>query len=597
VAVAPKTAADDELTVSWTAPAAVTPAVSGYLLRWRVRDANANQAGNQPGGWMPDSDGVSVSGTSRLLTGLSTATVYDVQVRATNGVHSDWSAVAFGATAPVAPTFVVAAGNTKLTVSFDTAAIAGRGVVVPSARWRIKDTDGTQSGNQAGAWLPAANGDGLAYLGSSFDIPGATCSGTGCGALVNGTVYEVEVSLAYVGYSSGWQTAGDGTPAVPAVPAAPTGLTVAEGDETLGLGWTEPGGTVTGYDVHYTSALSTSSSPVADGDAASGSDPGAGWVANSDFARGDTSDRISDLVNGTVYRVRVRAKNSGGSGPWVFGSGTPKIILQWPGAGNQIDEDNTNALQIRTGPGGSIVSEAVSGTLTYAAGASNPASLADDLTSGYATSFSFVADANPTLDLATAVDDSVNEQHETFTVTLNAGTGYTVGARSVFTVTITDNDPPTAPSGLSLTAGDSKLTVSWSKPAGPVTGYQVRYKEASASDQAASTPGDASTGWVTNMPTGTATTAEVTSLTNGTDYHVQVRATDGQTQSGNGYGAWTASETGTPAAAASGVWTATLTADQNGVFYGCDNSDAQQDDCSSSSGPHRRSVHSWERHL
>ncbi|MCY4632730.1 MAG: cadherin-like beta sandwich domain-containing protein, partial [bacterium] len=41
-----------------------------------------------------------------------------------------------------------------------------------------------------------------------------------------------------------------------AVPAAPTGLMVVEEDETLELSWTAPGGTVTGYDVHYTSALS-----------------------------------------------------------------------------------------------------------------------------------------------------------------------------------------------------------------------------------------------------------------------------------------------------------------------------------------------------
>ncbi|MCY4495521.1 MAG: fibronectin type III domain-containing protein, partial [Acidimicrobiaceae bacterium] len=521
--------------------------------------------------------------TSHLITGLSTTTAYDVQVRATNGVHSDWSAVAFGATAPVAPTFVVAAGNTKLTVSFDTAAIAGRGVVVPSARWRIKDTDANMGGNQAGGWLPTADGAGLTYIGSSFDIPGATCSGTGCDALVNGTVYEVEVSLAYVGYSSGWQTAGDGTPAAPAVPAALAGLMVVEGDGALSLSWTEPAGTVTGYDVHYTSALSTGNDAVANEDAASGSEPADAWVdAENTFTSAFFT--VQSLDNGTTYRVRVRAKNSGGSGPWVFGSGEPEIVLQWL--------SNTATAQVTEGGNFDVeahlsstagVTEAISAGVTYAAGASNPASLTDDLTTGYATTITSSANQLVVLTLPRPVDDAVNEQHETFTVTLNAGTGYTLGARDVLTVTIIDNDPPAAPSGLSLTAGDAKLTASWSKPAGPVTGYQVRHKEASASDQAASTPGDPSTGWVTSTPSGTGTTLEITGLTNGTDYHVQVRATDGQTQTGNGYGDWSASQTGTPTAAtASGVWTATLTADQNGVFYGCDNSDAQQDDCSSS---------------
>ena len=58
---------------------------------------------------------------------------------------------------------------------------------------------------------------------------------------------------------------------------------------------------------------------------------------------------------------------------------------------------------------------------------------------------------------------------------------------------------------------------------GPVAGYQLRYKETSAADQTATTPGNPSTGWVTSTPSGTTTSAEITGLTNGTAYHVQVR--------------------------------------------------------------------------
>ena len=194
---------------------------------------------------------------------------------------------------------------------------------------------------------------------------------------------------------------------------------------------------------------------------------------------------------------------------------------------------------------------AASGTLTYAAGATNPASLSADLTTGYATTFSAAAGANLLTPLPTPVNDTVNEEHETFTITINAGTGYVLGTPTTTTVTITDNDPPAAPSGLSLTAGSGKLSASWTKPTGPVTGYQLRHKQTTATDQTATTSGDPSTGWVTSTASITTTSGEITGLTNGTAYDVQVRATDGQTGTGNGYGAWSASRSGTPAAAAS----------------------------------------------
>ena len=327
-------------------------------------------------------------------------------------------------------------------------------------------------------------------------------------------------------------------------PAAPTNLSVSPSDTSLTLGWTAPTGTLTGYDVHYTSAPASGNGAVTNSATASGSDPATAWVdAENTFT--STFYDISSLTNGTAYRVRVRAKNTGGSGAWVFGTGTPELFLKWPSATNSITEGDYIAWQPRLN---SIpISTAVSGTLTYAPGSSNPASLADDLTTGYATTFSAAANAYPIPSVALPVNDTVNEEHETFTITINAGTGYTVGTQATVTVTITDNDPPAAPSGLSLTAGNTQLTASWTKPAGPVAGYQLRYKETTATDQTASTAGDPSTGWVTSTPSGTGTSAEITGLTNGTAYHVQVRATDGQTETGNGYGSWSASQSGTPA--------------------------------------------------
>ena len=102
-------------------------------------------------------------------------------------------------------------------------------------------------------------------------------------------------------------------------PAAPTGLSVAAGNEELNLTWTAPTG-ATDYDVHYTSA---NAATVANDAAASGNDPSAAWVAVT-RSGATASQTISSLTNNLAYRVRVRAKNSGGNSAWASSTGTPK---------------------------------------------------------------------------------------------------------------------------------------------------------------------------------------------------------------------------------------------------------------------------------
>ena len=437
------------------------------------------------------------------------------------------------ADAPAAPTNLgVAAGNAQLDLTWTapSGTVTGYDVHYTSAASGTVTNSATASGNDPStAWVAVTR-------------TGATASQT-ISSLTNNTSYRVRVRAKNSAGNGEW-VFGSGTPAAPTAgtPAAPTGLGVEPDDTQLGLKWTAPTGTLTGYDLHY-----TSSTTVSDTATASGSDASAAWVADSfppDAT--DTSGTIFSLTNGTPYRVRLRAKNSTGAGAWAFTTGTPNLSLQWPVSTFSYDEDDTSGEQVRLSV--STVSGAVSGTLTYAAGTTNGASLSADLTTGYATTFSASANQYPLPTLATPVDDTVNEEHETFTVTINAGTGYVVGSPATLAVTITDNDPPAAPSGLSLTAGSGKLSASWTKPAGPVTGYELRHKQTTAANQTATTPGDPSTGWVTSTASITTTSAEITGLTNGTAYHVQVRATDGQTETGNGYGAWSASQSGTPVA-------------------------------------------------
>ncbi len=345
--------------------------------------------------------------------------------------------------------------------------------------------------------------------------------------------------------------------AASSTPSAPTALSSDAGHRSLALSWVAPAGTPTGYDVHYTYAPTTGTGMVANNAAATGSDASAAWVAatrGTETSPPTASQTLSGLGNGRDYRWRVRGVNGNGNGAWAFGTGTPVVALSWNGATGHTDEGFSFGQRIETSS-----QVAISGTLTYAVGDTNPASLTADLGT-YPTTFSVNAgDQYLLMPGIPTFDDTVNEEDETFKVTINAGTGYTVGTPATIVVTIEDDDPPAAPSGLSLTAGAQKLAASWSKPVGPVTAYRLRYKVTTATDQTATTAGDPSTGWVTTTASITTTMAEITGLTNGTAYHVQVSANDGQTAQGNGWGDWSSSQSGTPAAAATAGVTVSAT--------------------------------------
>ena len=90
--------------------------------------------------------------------------------------------------------------------------------------------------------------------------------------------------------------------------------------------------------------------------------------------------------------------------------------------------------------------------------------------------------------------------------------------RALFVGVLDDDDPktPGRPSlSSTVTPANDSLTVNWSAPSGggPVTGYEVRYRERN---------GDG--GWSSHSHTGTSTSATIGGLARGTTYEVQVRA-------------------------------------------------------------------------
>ena len=150
----------------------------------------------------------------------------------------------------------------------------------------------------------------------------------------------------------------------------------------------------------------------------------------------------------------------------------------------------------------------------------------------------------------TELPDTVKSTSTTATITgLTNGTAYEVQVRAGNSVgdgawsasatgTPVAAAVPSAPSAPSLTAGDGQLGVSWTAPSdngAAIDDYDLRYRTGGGS-------------W-TELPDAvksTSTTATITGLTNGTAYEVQVRAGNSA-----GDGEWSASATGTPAAATS----------------------------------------------
>ncbi len=145
-----------------------------------------------------------------------------------------------------------------------------------------------------------------------------------------------------------------------------------------------------------------------------------------------------------------------------------------------------------------------------------------------------------------------------------------------YTVTVTrQGAAPAAATNLVVAHDNRQLSLFWTAPLSTVTGYDVHYTSAAVGavgNNAAATGSNPATAWVAVTRSGVAASQTITGLTNGTDYRVRVRAVNSV-----GNSAWVFG-TGAPGA----LWEATLTVDQNGVNFGCDNSDANQDNCSSS---------------
>ncbi|MCY4584216.1 MAG: fibronectin type III domain-containing protein [Chloroflexi bacterium] len=547
-------AGDGSLTLTWQAPGSWgTWTASHFEIQWKKQDTGFGRVD-----FVADTS-FAPADTTYTFTGDQTddagadhavgnGTFYELRIRAvswqpgTDGsdrrqiVNSAWVTVSGTPGAPAGPPtgLTVTRGDAKLDLSWTApsspvSAITGYDVHYTSAPAADVANDAAASGsNPATAWVAVTRS--------------GTTATEAISSLVNNTTYRLRVRAKNANGNGAW-VFGAGTPGT--VPAAPSNLTVAAADGGLDLSWTAPAGPVTGYSVHYTSALAAD---VADDAAVSGNDPATGW-AYGNYSGSGPSHTIGGLDNGTTYRVRVRASNADGAGAWAFGTGMPSAPAVSFGAPivEAVEGASPSPITLTVAP-----PLATTSSVRLLLNDPDAPGRLRDLPRTIALP---AGTGSVEVDLAAnlPVENDVNDDTGGGGLRLEAGDSgpHVLGAPKVMQLSVLDNDRPAAPAGLSLAPGDRRAAAARAEPAGRGGVYQLRHKQASAADQAATTAGDPSTGWVTIAvetvagQTEAPTTATITGLVGEEAYQVQVRANDGQPGAGNGWSDWSAVQAAT----------------------------------------------------
>lgn len=266
------------------------------------------------------------------------------------------------------------------------------------------------------------------------------------------------------------------------VPAAPTGLAVTTARQTsLVIGWT---------------AGATGGSPITDWEyrIIAGKTPGGTWTSTGSTA---TSFTIPNLTGNTEYTIEVRARNTIGVG--TAASLTTTTAPTVPAAPTGLAATAThNSLALSWTPGddgGSPITdweyrinEGTTAGGTWTSTGSTDASVA---ISGLTPSTSYVVQVRGRNSVGRSTGAQLTTQTEA-------------------------PDPPEAPTGTSVVAGQTSVVVSWTPGAteSPITGWEYRVDNGS---------------WTSTGSTGTSVT--ITGLMPNTQYEIDIR---GISDGGNG---------------------------------------------------------------
>ena len=477
-----------QLSVSWTAPANLGPAISGYTVQWKSGGESFGSARQ-----------ATTTATSYSITQLTNGTEYSVRVRAVNSAgDGDWSSVVTGtpgANPPLAPSRPLAtAGNAQVSLAWTAGGDGGAAIT----SWKYRQKAGA---GDWGDWTP---------------IPGSGASTTShtVTTLTNGTEYTFQVRAV--------NSAGDGAPSDdsnpvtpstsgPTAPAAPASLQATPGNAKAVLSWTagdDGDAAITSWKVRRKE----------------GTNAWGAWtpIPNSDAST--TNHTVTTLTNGTEYTFQVRAVNSVGDG--AASDETTATPAGPPGAPTDLEvnvESHQRLLAAWLAPSDTGGAEITSYRVQWKSG-TEEFSIARQVRAGVA------ADADG------YVKRSIFDLTNGATYTLRVQAVNSAGA-GPWSSTVTGTPKAAVPDApeIEVAKGNTRLEVSWTAPASngsAITGYTVQW---TTDDEP----------WSSSSPqrTVTGTTASITGLTNGTKYFVRVRATNGVGDSD-----WSIDGSGTPSA-------------------------------------------------
>jgi hypothetical protein len=413
------------VTLTWGAPSnAASAGVANYDVQFRMTDGQWAFAGAR-------------SVTNTTLTGLATATQYEMRVRARGaGGVGPWSNVVTTTTLgePVIPAIPLPPGAPT-----DLVALTGEGEIVVS--WQLPTNQGTSpiSGFEV-SWSRSSN-----FNGGSGNIIPVTASPFVHTGRVPGNQYFYRVRAINLAGTGPWSA----TVAATAVgaPSTPSSLAVTPGNSQASLAWgsaADNGSPITGYEL--------------------------AWSTNAEFdgqsviSVTGTSYTHADLTNGTTYFYRVRAVNTIGAGPWSLPAQvTPFNPITVPGVPQSV----------------SVAGATGQGTVTWSTPASDGGSPVTGYQVSWSTSAGFDGDSGTIISQATSpqVIGQLTNAAVHF-VRVRAINAIGTGAWSQ-PVQFIPAGPPGVPSGVTATGDDGKVLVTWAPPTfdggAPVTGYDVSW--------------------------------------------------------------------------------------------------------------------------
>ena len=472
----------DSVRVTWDEPANMGAPITHYSVQYAVsgsRDAFDRVT-------VPDG----AADRSVVITGLTSGTRYDVQVRAeVPGNHSAWSRSGTGSPNPDA---------------------ANRKPAFSTRSYTFNVAENTPPGADVGSLVAALDPDGdtLTYSlegvdADSFDI----IATSGAGQIQTSASLNHEEKASYsvavrardgrggtdaVNVTIRVTDVNDEAPDTPFAPAV-----VALSSTSLQVSWDAPENTgppITDYDYRY-QALADS-----------------GWTEVTNTTIRGTAVTIEGLTPSTSYDVEVRAKNAEGTSDW---SNPGNGVTNEPGANNPpVFTEGTSATR-------SVSATSPSGTLIGGPVAATDADQDDTVT------YSLEGRDAPSFD----INETDGQLRTKSGITLLAGETYTVivaadDGRDIARITVSIEATAAPPNNAPVfSAGPRSFTVRANAPAGTAIG-SVTATDADGDTVTYSLEGTSAASFRIAPTSGQISTKAGVTLTGGTTYNVTVVASD-----------------------------------------------------------------------